>query len=359
MGEAAALQAFGSIAGGLLGRSSAKSQMSAINEMNRLNREGFELAKPYIKRMYEGGASGLDNILDKGYYTGATYAGLNPIQEQAARGLTAFGQANAGEGQRLMDQSRGFGQNYADIFNRASTGGMSAAQDYALNNSDPLVQAAMRDSTRQLQEQTLPGINRQASMSGNVNSSRAGVADALAQRAYDDRLADVRANVQDQLMARSLSQFNSDLRNQQAANDALKTTYGVGFNMTPAALGMIGRGEGILQSDQQMELDAARQAFEGQRDFDMNAYQNFGAGILGRAPMSPGMSAAANMYNPAMSGLMGAMQGFGAGGKLADSGFSFGNLFSSPTVAPVSNAGFSGYGSFGMPGGYGYDAGRI
>ena len=147
MGEAAALQAFGSIAGGMLGRSNAKSQMSAINEMNRLNREGFELAKPYIKRLYEGGASGLDNILDKGYYTGATYAGLNPLQEQAARDLTAFGMANAGEGQRLMDQSRGFGQNYADIYNRASTGGMSAAQDYALNNSDPLVQAAMRDST--------------------------------------------------------------------------------------------------------------------------------------------------------------------------------------------------------------------
>jgi len=251
-----------------------------------------------------------------GFYTGATYAGLNPLQEQAARDLTAFGMANAGEGQRLMDQSKGFGQNYADIFNRASTGGMSAAQDYALNNSDPLVQAAMRDSTRQLQEQTLPGINRQASMSGNVNSSRAGVADALAQRSYDDRMADVRANVQDQLMARSLSQFNSDLRNQQAANDALKTTYGVGFNMTPAALGMIGRGEGVLQADQQMELDAARQA-------------------------------AANMYNPMMGGLMGAMQGFGAGGKLADSGFSFGNLFSSPTVAPVSNSGFGGFDSYG------------
>lgn len=347
MGEAAALQAFGSIAGGLLGRNSARSQMSAINEMNRLNREGFTLAKPYIKRLYEGGASGLDNILDKGYYQGATYAGLNPLQEQAARDLTAFGRYNAGEGQRLMDISKGFGQNYADIYDKAASGGMDAAQQYALNNANPLVDAAMRDSTRQLQEQTLPGINRQASMSGNVNSSRAGVADALANRAYDDRRADVAADIQDKLMGRSLSQFNNDIRNQQGAADALRTTYGVGFNMTPAALGLIGRGEGILQNDRQMELDADRQSFEGNRDFEMNAYQNFGAGILNRAPMSPGISASANMYNPMMSGLMGAMQGFGAGGNLANSGFSFGNLFSSPTVAPVSNAGFSGFDSFG------------
>ncbi len=345
--EAAALQAFGSIAGGMLGKRGASNNSNAMNEMNRLNREGFQLAQPYIKRMYEGGAAGLDNILDKGYYSDATYVGLNPAQQQAARDLATFGRTNAGQGQMLMDQSGSFGQNYADIFNRASTGGMSAAQDYALNNSDPLVQAAMRDSTRRLQEQTLPGINRQASMSGNVNSSRAGVADALAQRAYDDRLSDVTANVQDQLMGRSLSQFNNDLRNQQAANDALKTTYGVGFNMTPAALGMIGQGEGILQSDRQMQLDADRQMFEGMRDFEMNANQNFGAGILNRAPMSPGMSAAANYYDPMMSGMMGAMQGFGAGGNLANSGFSFGNLFSSPTVAPVSNAGFGGYDSFG------------
>lgn len=349
MGDAAALQAFGSIAGGILGSRGANRGSAAIDEMNRLNREGWELAKPYVDRLYRGGTGALDSMLNKGYYTGATYAGLNQNQEQAAKDLADFGRYNAGEGQRLMDISSGFGQNYADIYRKASEGGMDAAQQYALNNANPLVDAAMRDSTRQLQEETLPGINRAASMSGNVNSSRAGVADALANRAYDDRRADVTADIQDKLMGRSLSQFNNDIRNQQGAADAMRTTYGIGFNMTPAALGLIGQGEGILQNDRQAELNAARQQFEGERDFAMNAYNNYASGILGRAPMSPSMSAQANMYDPLMSGVMGAMQGFGTGGNLYNSGFNFGNLFggSSTPSYGFSNAGFGGYDSFG------------
>lgn len=86
---------------------------------------------------------------------------------------------------------------------------MGTASQYAMDNMNPIVDAMMRDDKRTLTEQTIPGINKSASGSGNVNSSRAGVADALANRAYDDRLADVRSDVYNDLRDASLTQQNS------------------------------------------------------------------------------------------------------------------------------------------------------
>ena len=78
---------------------------------------------------------------------------------------------------------------------------MQGAIDYASGDRlDSLTKAAMRDPYRQLTESTLTGIDASASASGNMNSSRAGIADALAQRSYDDRSADVSAGIQDSLM---------------------------------------------------------------------------------------------------------------------------------------------------------------
>ena len=61
----------------------------------------------------------------------------------------------------------GFGSNYGDLYNQAMGGNaMQNAIDYATANRGGLVDAALRDSTRQLTEQTLPGINRAASATG-------------------------------------------------------------------------------------------------------------------------------------------------------------------------------------------------
>ena len=90
--------------------------------------------------------------------------------------------------------------------------------------------AALRDSTRQLTEQTLPGINRAASATGNTNSSRAGIADALATRAYQDRAADVSADITNTLMNQSLAQQQRDFANAMSANQGLANAFGTGMN---------------------------------------------------------------------------------------------------------------------------------
>jgi len=108
--------------------------------------------------------------------------------------------------------------NVQDALAFANQDNMQGALDYASGDRlDSMVSAAMRDPYRQLTEQTLTGIDARASGSGNMNSSRAGIADAIAQRSYDDRSADVAAGIQDKLMTQYLG--NRDTLSEQFLGD--------------------------------------------------------------------------------------------------------------------------------------------
>ena len=100
---------------------------------------------------------------------------------------TSGSQGLAGAGQAAdlaLIQAYGFGQNFADLYNsRSNANTMGAAQDYALANSQPLIDAAMRGTNRRIDEQVLPSINLGASASNNTNSStEGGIERALADR---------------------------------------------------------------------------------------------------------------------------------------------------------------------------------
>ena len=74
-----------------------------------------------------------------------------------------------------------------------------------------------------------------------------------------------------------------------------------------------------LQGYDQAQLNDMRQRFEDQRDFEMQQRTMYNAGILGRAPDSS-QNVKANMHNPMMAGISGAMGGYGKGMQ----GFGFG-----------------------------------
>lgn len=57
------------------------------------------------------------------------------------------------------------------------------------------VDAVTRDVSRTLNESTLPGLNARAAAGGNLNSARAGAAEAVARRGAEDRVADVSAGL--------------------------------------------------------------------------------------------------------------------------------------------------------------------
>lgn len=218
----------------------------------------------------------------------------------------------------VMQQGQGFAQNYADLYKQGGADRMQQAQDYAIANSGGLVNAAMRDDRRNLQENTLTGIDQAASGSGNMNSSRAGVAEAVANRGFDDRQADVTAGIQQNLMGQSLGQQNQQFRDQMAANQGLQQGYGQGIN----AMGrmgdfMTGAGNNFMNY-QQGYLNDQRNRYEDQRDFGLNQNIKYQGGILNNAVYKSAQNPQGVTANKGAGFIGGAMQGAGIGGDIAN-----------------------------------------
>lgn len=427
----------GALIGGAMGLIGANQQRKAVDKQTDAMMAGFNQYEPYVDSMLEGSQDALNSQLDIGYYQGPTYAKPNVLQTDTANTMGQYGTNMMNAGSTMMDQNAGFGTNannlyssamanagniggYASNFNDiygqqqgvASNQGNIAGQmqgaagnfnnlanqqsgltdrftgladqaqntdylgnanAYAQANSQPLVDAALRDDRRTLQENTLTGIDMSASGSGNMNSSRAGIAEAVANRAFDDRAADVRAQVQSDLRQDSLAQQNaqfgqantalgnagtsiagtgsqfgsgvnalsgasnvygaqgSSLNNAGTAatggmnaygnannalnaagnfNSQISNAYNTGMNTMQTGGSMAMNAGGILRGFDQDQMDADRSSFEGARDYDMGVYQNYNAGILGRAPDSS-QSTQVNSTSPIAGMMGGAMTGMG------------------------------------------------
>lgn len=304
------------VIGGLLGNDAASNQSGAINAANNASNMAYLDARRFKNDTYSGGQGALDAALATGAYGGPLYASLNPMQTGVLNNQFDFGGNVFGMGQNLANTASGFGGNYADLYSRAMGGSaMQNAIDYATANRGGLVDAALRDSTRQLTEQTLPGINQAAQATGNTNSSRAGVADALAMRGYQDRAADVSSDITNQLIGQSLAQQNQDFSNAMNANAGLANTFGTGVNTAFSGLGNQLSAGGAFQKDTQNQYDANKAQFEQNRDFDLDQYIKYNQGILGTAPTS-GSSYQPNYVDPTAATIGGAMTGFGIGNQL-------------------------------------------
>ena len=72
----------------------------------------------------------------------------------------------------------------------------SAAQQYVQGQNIPAqVAAAMQGATQQAQDVTMPGIEQNAAIGGNTNSSRAGIADGLVQRGLAEQSANLNGSL--------------------------------------------------------------------------------------------------------------------------------------------------------------------
>lgn len=339
-------QALGAIGGALIGAGSARADRNAKARSDELNARGYTDARPYITDAYKRGQDALNDRLNTGFYGGDLYAGMNPMTRTAANNLYNFGTSAFGRGTDFMNVAANFGNNYADLYNAADGNTVNAAYDFAANNANPLVDRAMRDAGRTLSEDTLTKIGMGASRTGNTNSSRTGVANAIAGRGYLDREADVRANIENTLANQYMTNQNNRFANMMSANNALANTFQTGFNTGKGGIGaMSGAGE-AFQTDEQNRINADRERFEGNRDFASGAIGDFMSGILGRAPMSP-PGQTPNYFNPTAGALSGAYAGMGFGNKYGDQLSNlFGGFGSSPTPTPYYASGQSAMGPY-------------
>jgi hypothetical protein len=314
------------IASAGIGLYSANKKSRAADAANAQNMAGFNQYKPYTDRALSGGEAAKDARLSAGFYGGPTYAGPNNYQTNAA---TGYGNASMGIMNRGFDMANansGFGDNARGLYDQyqgmagdaSAQGRMDTANQYALDNMNPLVTAAMRDDRRNLQENTLTGIDMAASGSGNTNSSRAGVAEAVANRAFDDRRADVSSQVIDSLRTQSLgeqrqafSDRGNALMNAGAANNSIENAYNSGMNTGRTGYDMGMNAGGALQGYDQARMNDDRMRFEGNRDFASNVYADYKNGMLTQNGPNTSNKYSANYSDPLGSAITGGIQGYG------------------------------------------------
>lgn len=307
------------IVSGALGYKGAKDQKRAQRAQLEAQMAGFELAKPFLEATYGGGQDALNTAIDTGVYQGQRYAGLDPYSMDALNYIYGFGSDFRGLPGQMLGDTSGFTQNYTDLYNQATSGqNFDDAMAYATNPDiyQPLVDSALRDSRRRLTENTLPGINVSASSSGNTNSSRAGIAEALAQRAFDDRSADNTARIQDNLLTRSLNQSNTDFANayniansqSTAFQNALKNSGILAEYMNKSGLG--------YQQDLQNFINADMAGFNEARDFPLDQYVRYNQGILNNAQTQSPQNPTGVTASPLAGAIGGLKMGYGAGQEL-------------------------------------------
>ena len=315
---------WGAIIGGAMGLLGANKQAKAQDAATAAQMAAFNQYKPYVDANLAGSQAALGGVLNTGAYTGQTYAGPNQFQTGTANTMGGYGTSMMDSGFNMMGANNQFGQNAQDLYGQYQNMAKSAQADrlgtainYAANNSDALVNAAMRDDTRNFKENTLTGINLNASGTGNMNSSRAGVADAIATRAYNDRKADVTAGIQSQLIDRSLNQQAQQFADQGtalnsagSANSSIMNAYTTGLNTLGEGANFGMNAGNSLQGYDQAALDAQRADFERMRDFELQQRMQYQQGILGSAPTSVG-TIKPTTADPFTGAMGGAMSGFG------------------------------------------------
>ena len=327
-------QIAGAVLGGGMSYLSSKQDRKNQAAQNDALMAGYNQYKPYVDNNLKGSEGALNNVLDTGAYQGQTYAGPNAFQTGTANSMGNFGMGMMNSGNAMMGNNAGFGNNANNMYgqyqgmvnNAQQQDRLGNAINYANQNTGSLLDTAMRDDRRNLQENTLTGIDMAASGSGNTNSSRAGIATAVANRGYDDRRADMASNIQNSLIDRSLNTQNQAFADQQnalsgamSANTGISNAYTMGMNTMGQGANFGMNAGNSLQGYDQAQLNDMQKRYEAMRDFELEQRKNYQAGILGKAPNSS-QNVVANMHNPMMAGISGAVGGYGKGMQ----GFGFG-----------------------------------
>jgi len=302
-------QIAGAVIGGIMGNKRAQEDRKAMDRANAANMAGFNQYKPYVDAGLSGGQGAFNDVLNTGYYQGQTLAGTNPYASAAANTMGGFAPSVMSSGFNMFNLGSGFGQNYRDLYDRAQQDSLSGAIDYANENAGALTDALMSDARRNTQL-AMQGNNMSSSGTGNVNSSRAGIADAALLSDLARRSEATGETVRNSLIDRKMNADAAAFARSMDANAQLANTYNNAMNTmsTGAGFGMdAGR---YLQGEEQNRLNDDRARFEGNRDFGYNMYKDYMSGMLGRAPTTDNR-VQPNMYSPGMGAMTGAMRGFG------------------------------------------------
>lgn len=346
-----------SLIGSVLGAVGAAKDRKNIANMNNKNNEYYNFMRPIMQDNITQVGEDYQDMYDRGPFTGDMFTPANERQRLTNDMMYNYGMDQYNIGNRLMSDNAQFGQNTRDIYgdlrnmaaSNASADPMNDASAYAQANMSPIVNALMRDDTRQLNEQTIPTINLNASGTGNTNASRSGVAQAIENRGYDDRRTDVSNDVFNQLRSTKLAEDNAQfgrginaLTRAGAANQDIRSAYTLGADGAAGGLNTaFGSGGNTRQFDQE-EMDANKALFDYNSGYKYNLGKDYG-GFLSGSTMPVNANYALNPVSVGGGALGGAMSGFGMGNGGMGGDF-FGGFQNAVGGLPVFDGLFTGNG---------------
>lgn len=201
---------------------------------------------------------------------------------------------------------------------------------------DGMIKASTRDMVRDYRENTVPTLNSVASATGNINSSRAGAAEAIARRGLDDRIGDVSASIRGAAwnngLATAQGQYNQDFNNAGSMAGAYRDNYGAGLsglgastNLAYGAADRMMNIGGAQQALTQAQMDAEKAKWQEGIDNPWQMLSRYQGSISGNYGSTGSQTVPVQSYQPGignylMAGLGGAASIAGLGGP---SGFNF------------------------------------
>ena len=265
----------------------------------------WSVQQPFIEQAFQGAQGAYNNQSQAVPYSGDFFAQVTPQQREALGGLFNFGQnqgmgaANQqiqGGGSLLNQGVSNVGQASQGLFGMAgqdpTQANIQAAGQYADNPYiSGQVDAAMRDSVRNYTEGVAPQLTRNESISGNLNSSRGGVARGIAERGLQDQAGDISSQLRGQAYQQGISQASADrgqnlqalqsagtLGSQAAASGLSGLSAGVntGIASGQAAQGAADAGQALNQQS----IDNGLAKYEYSQQFPWQALNNY-YGIVG------------------------------------------------------------------------------
>lgn len=280
------------------------------------------------------------NVLDlpeQQFFEGQTYANLNPAITNAYNQMINFGSGVGGDvlSGQLMQGGAGLGNFLAGsgYMNQLQNQGGpqfgfdQGTYDQTLGNLLPTLQGTYADLTRDidrnLMEQQIPGLNSAAAMSGNMPSTRAGVAQGIMERGAADRKGDIASqltsNAVNQAQAAGMAGGMGNLRSDLSTMGNLLQGYGnfanIGlpglmnaYNTGKGNIGMGLAGGSGFRDFEQLGIDEAVDRFNFQQQAPWQRYTDQ-LNLL--SSTLPGGSQLPNNPSALDKGLQGAMTGLG------------------------------------------------
>ncbi len=328
MGWAAAIPIATSVLGGIFGGKGG-------SQSQTVTKEPWSVQAPYLSAGFGNAQKLLNEKQNTPWYTGPMTAAWNPTQQAGVDYTTGFakpGMAAAGNAMTAANNGFGASGSFIDNAGAAVTAAGTDKTQTILSNAAKYAQspelqaqidAASNDVKRTFNEETLPGINRAAVAGGNVNSSRTGVAEGLAQRGAQDSAAKIAAGMRGDAwktgLATAQGQLNTDAQLGLAANSQLGQAWGlgtqalgVGTNAGINTASAVGAAGSQINQQQQREIDGERFRWEKNDSRPWDQLNNYW-GIVGSKDWGGTTTSTGNSGNNWLGGaIAGGAAGMGA-----------------------------------------------